>query len=95
MKEAGYLSSTTDSEPSDIRDRGGHGWRIGLKTLVWDAVQENSNPSDYEPKTHPATIHYDLNAWDFVIEYLIEEGHRTRVIYPPFEVCSVSREHRS
>jgi hypothetical protein len=72
VKEASDLGSTTDSEPPDIRDEGDHGWEIDLKTLAWDAVRENINPSDYEPKTHVATIHYDLDELDFVIEYLVE-----------------------
>jgi len=72
VREAGGLGSTTDSEPPDIRDESNHGWRMDLKTPAWDAVRANINPGEYEPKTHVATIHYDLDEWDFVIEYLVE-----------------------
>jgi len=72
VREAGDLGSSTDSEPPDIHDADDHGRRMDLKTPAWDAVRANINPSDYEPKTHVATIHYDLDEWDFVIEYLVE-----------------------
>jgi len=72
VREAGDLDSSTDSEPPDTRGEGDRDQGVDLKTLAWDAVRENINPSDYEPQTHVATIHYDLEEWDFVIEYLVE-----------------------
>ena len=72
VREAGDLGSSTDSEPPGIRDEGDHGWGTDLKTPAWDAVREKIDPEDYEPKTHVATIHYNLDEWDFVIEYLVE-----------------------
>ena len=72
VRETDDLGSSTDSEPPDTRDEGDHDRGVDLKTPAWEAVRENINPSDYEPQTHVATIHYDLDKWDFVIEYLVE-----------------------
>ena len=72
VRSAGDLAISTDSEPPDTRDEDDRDWGGDLKTPAWDAMRENINPSDYEPNTHVATIHYDLDEWDFVIEYLVE-----------------------
>ena len=72
VRSAGDLAISTDSEPPDTRDEDDRDWGGDLKTPAWDAMRENINPSDYESNTHVATIHYDLDEWDFVIEYLVE-----------------------
>jgi len=72
VRRAGDLCSTTDSEPPGIRGPQDHGWGTDLKTPAWDDVRENVDPAEYEAKTHVATVHYDLDAWEYTIEYLVE-----------------------
>ncbi|MDS0478675.1 hypothetical protein [Natrinema sp. 1APR25-10V2] len=72
VRRVGDLGYTNDSEPPGIRGLGDHGWGTDLKTPAWDEVRKKIDPGDYEPKTHVATIHYDLDAWEYTIEYLVE-----------------------
>jgi hypothetical protein len=72
VRRAGDLGTTTDSEPPAIQGVGDYGWGTDLKSPAWDKVKEKIDPDDFDPKTHVATIHYDLDAWEYTIEYLVE-----------------------
>lgn len=72
VRRAGDLGSSTDSEPPTIRDTGDHGWGSDLKTPAWDEIREKVDPDNHEPKTHVATVRYDLDAWEYTIEYRVE-----------------------
>lgn len=72
VRRAGDLGVSPDSEPPLIRDVGDYGWGTDLKTPAWEQVREQIDPADHPAKTHVATIHYDLDAWEFVVEFLVE-----------------------
>ena len=72
VRQAGDLGVTVDSEPPLIRGVKDHGWGDDLKVPAWRSVREKIDPSDHNPKTHVATIHYDLDAWEYTIEYHVE-----------------------
>ncbi|PGF13810.1 hypothetical protein CP556_25110 [Natrinema sp. CBA1119] len=72
VRRAGDLGVDSESEPPTIRGPGDHGWGDDLKTPAWNEVREKIDPADYDAKTHVATIHYDLDAWEFTIEFFVE-----------------------
>lgn len=63
---------TIDSEPPEIRDVGDYGWGTDLKTPAWDDVRDRLDPDDGELGMHVATIHYDLDAWEYRVEYHVD-----------------------
>lgn len=52
----------------------GRGIRLGflLKTPAFDDVRDAVDLEAHEPGTHVATIHYDLDAWEYTVEFLVE-----------------------
>lgn len=66
------LRTTVESEPPSIRDHGDYGWGDDLKVPAWDAVRDVIDVEAHDAGAHVATIHYDLDAWDYTIEFLVE-----------------------
>lgn len=65
---------TVESEPPGIRDVGDYGWGNDLKTPAWEEVRDRLNPADFEVGTQVATIHYNLDAWEYHIQYHVDDG---------------------
>lgn len=72
VRRAGDLGVDSESERPTIRGPGDRGWGNDLKTPAWDEVRTMINPTEYEPKTHVATIHYDLDAWEYTVEFFVK-----------------------
>ena len=63
---------TTDSEPPTLSGLKSRGWGTDLQTPAWNDVRDRLDADDFELGTHVATIHYDLDAWEYRVEYHVE-----------------------
>lgn len=63
---------TVDSEPPTLSGLKARGWGTDLQTPAWDDVRDRLDPADYELGTHVATIHYDLDAWEYRVHYHVD-----------------------
>jgi len=70
---------TVESEPPTLSGLKARGWGTDLQTPAWDDVRERLDPTDYELGTHVATIHYDLNVWEYRVDYHVRRGILGRV----------------
>lgn len=66
------LGYTTGSDPPTSRSPADYGWGTELKTPAFDDVRDVVDLEAHEPGTHVATIHYDLDAWEYTVEFLVE-----------------------
>ena len=72
VRRAGDLGRSHDSDLPTTRGPRDYGWGTDLKSPAWDEVKAKIDPADYDPKMHVATIHYDLDAWEYTIEYHVD-----------------------
>lgn len=78
VRDAGDLGYTNDSEPPGIRGTKDHGWGTDLKTPAWSEIRDRLEDrgldvEELEAGTHVATIRYDLDAWTYEIEWILED----------------------
>jgi len=64
--------TTVESEPPTLSGLKARGWGTDLKTPAWDDVRDRLDPTDFELGARVATIHYDLDAWEYRVEYQVD-----------------------
>lgn len=70
--KSGTLTQGPDSNRPEVNTAIDAGQDDLMFVPAWDEVREEVDPEDHEEGTHVATIHYDMDAKNYNIEYYVE-----------------------
>lgn len=70
--KSGTLARGPDSKRPEIETAIDAGQDDQMFIPAWDEVEEEISPEDHDEGTHVATIHYDMDAKSYNVEYYVE-----------------------
>lgn len=84
VRRAGDLGVDPDSQTPEARGLKYHGWGTDLKAPAWDEVRDRLadrgvDVAKLAPKTHVATIEYNLYDWTYSIRWELEILEETMI----------------